>query len=248
VSARIVKPSWCATTFSAEVETSTKVETDAEAEIMTAVRPGGEALEGRFVRLTLLTRAELPELFAAIAHPEVYVGGYGGGPAGFRDTVETFTEWAESYYPWASGNVYGIRLIGGPDAGTLVGTSTLTDFDLAREHAHIGWTAYNPQVWGTAVNPEAKLLMLSLAFESGFGRVKIQTDAINARSRAAIAKLGAQFEGFTRRDIRRADGSWRDSAVFSVLSDEWPAVKAGLEQRLDTFGTAPILLNADTGR
>jgi len=203
---------------------------------VSAERPDGRALEGRFVRLTLLTRAELPELFAAIAHPDVYTGGYGGGPAGFRGTVEAFSEWAETYYPWEAGNVYGIRLVGGPDAGTLVGTSTLTDFELEREHAHIGWTAYDPRVWGTAVNPETKLLMLSLAFESGFGRVKIQTDVINARSRAAIAKLGAKFEGFTRRDIRRADGSWRDSAVFSVLIDEWPAVKAGLEKRLEKFG------------
>jgi RimJ/RimL family protein N-acetyltransferase len=228
------------------VETDAEADTYSEVGIMTAVRPGGEALEGRFIRLSLLTRAELPELFAAIAHPEVYTGGYGGGPAGLRGTVETFAEWAETYYPWDAGNVYGIRVVGGPDAGTLVGTSTLTDFDLAREHAHIGWTAYNPRVWGTAVNPEAKLLMLSLAFESGFGRVKIQTDAINARSRAAIAKLGAQFEGFTRRDIRRADGTWRDSAVFSVLVDEWPAVKAGLERRLSAFGVAPVELSRDS--
>jgi RimJ/RimL family protein N-acetyltransferase len=211
---------------------------------MTAVRPGSEALAGRFVRLTLLSRAELPELFAAIAHPEVFTGGYGGGPAGLRGTVEAFTEWAETYYPLDVGNVYGIRLVGGPDAGTLVGTSTLTDFDLGREHAHLGWTAYNPRVWGTAVNPEAKLLMLSLAFASGFGRVKIQTDVINARSRAAIAKLGAQFEGFTRRDIRRADGTWRDSAVFSVLIDEWPAVKAGLESRLQTVAERPVQLSS----
>jgi RimJ/RimL family protein N-acetyltransferase len=139
-------------------------------------------------------------------------------------------------------------LVGGPDAGTLIGTSTLGDFDLLREHTHIGWTAYDPRVWGTAVNPEAKLLMLTLAFESGFGRVKIQADAINLRSRAAIAKLGAQFEGVTRRDLRRADGTWRDAAVYSVLIDEWPAVKAGLESRLEAFGTKPIILSHSAQR
>lgn len=240
MSAPTGKRSWFATTFLAEAEFHT--EPHIEPATVTATQPDTRALEAHFIRLTLLSYAEIPELFAAIAHPEVYTGGYGGGPAGYRDTLDAFTEWAETYYPWTTGNVYGVRLVGGPDAGTLVGTSTLTDFDFVREHAHIGWTAYDPRVWGTAVNPEAKFLMLSLAFDSGFGRVKIQTDAINLRSRAAIAKLGAQFEGVTRRDIRRADGTWRDSAVYSVLVDEWPAVRAGLESRLEACGTDPVLL------
>jgi len=215
---------------------------------MTAVRPAGGVIEGRFIRLAPLTREEIPELFRAIGHPEVFAGGFGGGPAGYRDTLGEFIGWAENHFRWDTGIVFGIRLVGGPDAGTLIGTSTLCDFDLLREHTHIGWTAYDPRVWGTAVNPEAKLLMLSLAFESGFGRVKIQADAINLRSRAAIAKLGAQFEGVTRRDLRRADGTWRDAAVYSVLIDEWPAVKAGLEKRLAVFGAKPVELTTEASR
>jgi RimJ/RimL family protein N-acetyltransferase len=62
--------------------------------------------------------------------------------------------------------------------------------------------------------------------------VKIQTDVLNTRSQAAIAKLGARREGVTRRDMKREDGSFRDSVVFSILVDEWPAVRAGLEARL----------------
>ena len=205
---------------------------------MTAVRPAPAELVGTFIRLAPLTRADLPELFAAIAHPVVFAGGYGGGPAGFRDTLEGFTEWAETYYAWEASNVYGVWV-----GDTLVGTSTLGDFEEQFEAAHIGWTAYDPRVWGTAVNPEAKLLMLGLAFESGFGRVKIQADALNDRSRAAITKLGATFEGIVRRDRPRADGSWRDSAVFSILADEWPGVKAGLEARLTT--AKPIDLTHD---
>ena len=75
---------------------------------------------------------------------------------------------------WATGpqrDNDGARLVGGADAGTLVGTSTLGDFDETNEHTHIGWTAWDPRTWGTAVNPEAKLLMLTEAFEHGFGRV-----------------------------------------------------------------------------
>jgi RimJ/RimL family protein N-acetyltransferase len=195
---------------------------------MPAVRPTPTEIAGRFIRLRPLTRDDLPELFTAIAHPIVFAGGYGGGPAGYRDTLPAFVEWAETYYAWEASNVYAVCLLD----GTLVGTSTLGDFDEANEATHIGWTAYDPRVWGTAVNPEAKLLLLGLAFESGFHRVKIQADAVNDRSRAAILKLGATFEGIVRRDRPRADGSWRDSAVFSILSDEWPSVKAGLEARI----------------
>lgn len=205
---------------------------------MTAVRPAPAEIVGEFIRLAPLERAQLPQLFAAIGHPVVFAGGYGGGPAGYRDNVDDFAVWAETYYAWQKSNVYGVWV-----GDTLVGTSTLGDFEEEFEAAHIGWTAYDPRVWGTAVNPEAKLLMLGLAFDSGFHRVKIQADALNTRSRAAITKLGATFEGIVRRDRPRADGSWRDSAVFSILSDEWPAVKSGLESRL--VGAKPIDLTHD---
>jgi len=198
---------------------------------VTAQRPGPTVLDGRFVRLEPLTWADLPALYEAIGLPEVFAGGYGGGPAGYRDTLEGFTEFAHSYYDLTSNNVYTVRL----RTGELVGTSTLADFDLVNEHTHLGWTAYAPRVWGTAVNPETKLLMLQLAFDSGFGRVKIQADAVNSRSRAAILKLGATFEGIVRRDRLRPDGTWRDSAVYSILVDEWPEVRAGLVARLAAF-------------
>jgi RimJ/RimL family protein N-acetyltransferase len=136
----------------------------------------------------------------------------------------------------AGRTAYTIRLVGDSHLGapgTVVGSSSLGDVDLVREHVHLGWTFYGSRWWGTQVNPEAKFLMLAHAFETcGFGRVRIQTDVVNARSRAAIVKLGATFEGVTRRDIRRADGSWRDTAVHSILVDEWPHVRAGLLARL----------------
>ena len=193
-----------------------------------ATIPPRRVLEGRHVRLEPLGLDDLPELFAAIGTPEVFAGGYGGGPSGYRDTQAGFVEFGRSYYAWESGNVYGVRL---PD-GVLVGTSTLAEFDVRREHVHLGWTAYAPRVWGTAVNPEAKLLMLGEAFDHGFGRVKLQCDAVNARSRAAILKLGATFEGVVRRDMPRPDGTWRDSAVYSILAEEWPTVRDGLLRRI----------------
>jgi N-acetyltransferase len=208
---------------------------------MPAVRPQPREIVGQRVRLAPLEHNHLPALFEAIGHPVVFAGGYGGGPAGYTDTVEGFIAFAEKYYGWTSNNVYGVWLVGGPHNGVLVGTSTLGDFEEATERTHIGWTAYDPRVWGTAVNAEVKLLMLTEAFEAGFGRVKIQADELNTRSRAAIAGIGATFEGIMRRDARRADGSWRNAAVFSVLVEEWPAIRQGLIERIDSSNGRPIL-------
>ena len=213
----------------------------ARIDAVTATRPEPATLVGRFVRLEPLTPEHLPALFAAIGHSNVFAFGFGGGLIEPPDTEDAFTDWAMGHLEWGRGNPSAVRLVGGPHDGDVVGTTTLGDFDLQREAVHIGWTGYDPRVWSTAVNPEAKLLLLGLAFDHGFGRVKIQTDALNLRSQAAIAKLGAAFEGVVRRDQPRQDGSWRDTAVFSIIIDDWPAVRARLEERLASFEGRPVL-------
>lgn len=199
---------------------------------MAAARPLPRELVGRAIRLVPLEQGDAAELWQAIARPEVFAGGYGGGPHGLATTVDEWERFVSVTYPWEKGIVYGARLVGGADDGRLVGTSSLADFDERRESTHIGWTAWSPAVWSTAVNPEAKLLMLTEAFDHGFGRVKLQADVRNERSRAAILRLGATFEGILRREQPRADGSWRDTAVYSITIDEWPEVRRRLEERL----------------
>ena len=186
------------------------------------------------MQLQRLGSDAMPELYRAIAKPAVFAHGYGGGPAALRTDVDRFISWADTYFQW-DGMPYAVRLLGGPNDGDLVGTTTLGDIDLASESAHLGWTAYDPRVWGTAVNAETKLLLLGAAFDSGFGRIRIQADAINDRSRAAILGIGATFEGVLRRERPRADGTWRDTAVYSILRQEWPNVRDGLQARLDAF-------------
>ncbi|MBO0909501.1 GNAT family N-acetyltransferase [Arthrobacter sunyaminii] len=201
---------------------------------MTAVRPASSVLTGRFVRLEPLTTGLLPELHRAIAVPEVFAGGYGGGPAGLHPEPDAFAAWAQTYYRWDA-LPFAVRLLQDGRPGPVAGTSTLADLDLRQETIQLGWTAYSPSVWGTAVNAETKLLLLEHAFGAGFGRVSLQADSRNARSRAAIEKLGGTFEGILRRDRLRADGSWRDTAVYSILAPEWPAVRVALEDRLSRF-------------
>jgi RimJ/RimL family protein N-acetyltransferase len=210
---------------------------------MTTRLPTGEPLIGRFVRLDVLTEADLPELHPVLADPEVYAQGYviHRQPSSLTDAVALARQRFMTGQGAADGRgggrmAYAIRLAGdGPLGrdGTLVGTSSLAEAHLVNESIHLGSTLYGSRWWGTQVNPEAKLLMLSHCFEDcGYGRVKIQTDVLNTRSTAAIAKLGAVREGVTRRDMRREDGTFRDSVVFSILGDEWPPVKAGLQARL----------------
>ncbi|HTL42291.1 MAG TPA: GNAT family protein [Pseudolysinimonas sp.] len=209
---------------------------------MTAVRPEPAVLEGRFVRLEPFAPEHVPGLFDALWHPEVFAGGYGGGPAGMPRDRGAFEAWVPGYGTGPRNIRFVVRVAAGPHAGQIVGASTLGDLDEEREHAHIGWTGYHPGVWGTQVNPETKLLMLGLAFSRGYGRVKLQADDRNARSRGAIEKLGAHFEGIVRRDQRRADGSWRDTAMYSILADEWPDVKQRLERRLAAYAGQPVLV------
>ena len=106
---------------------------------------------------------------------------------------------------------------------------------LRPEHrsVEIGWTWLTPVAWGTGANVEAKLLMLEHAFEQwGCLRVELKTDARNERLRGAMAALPAQFEGIHRKHMLVRDGERRDSAWYSVLDDEWPAVRANLLRRL----------------
>ncbi|MEU4608028.1 GNAT family protein [Kribbella sp. NPDC023972] len=192
------------------------------------IAPDGRPLVGNVVRLDRLVAADIEPLYDAIAHEQVYASGFAGGVAGMpADAAHMAEQWVESS---AQRVAYVVRLVAD---GTVVGTTSLGDVDLPNESVHLGWTAYAPSVWATAVNPECKLLLLRHAFEDcGFGRVKIQTGTANTRSQAAIAKLGATREGVLRRHKRMADGSFRDTVVFSILADEWPEVRKRLEDRL----------------
>ena len=124
---------------------------------------------------------------------------------------------------------YAIRRLGDD---RVVGTSSFLNLRPERGVVEIGATFLHPDVRSGAVNPEAKRLMLAHAFAAGARRVELLTDARNARSRAAIAKLGAVEEGILRRDRVTWTGHVRDSVIFSVTDLDWPAVREGLDARL----------------
>jgi len=121
----------------------------------------------------------------------------------------------------------------GDDDGTVRGTTRFYDLAPGPGRVEIGATFYGRDWWGGTTNPACKLLLLRHAFEEwGLRRVALRADSRNARSCAAIQRLGAKPEGVLRKHRVAADGTVGDTAYFSIVDDEWPEVRAGLEARL----------------
>lgn len=117
--------------------------------------------------------------------------------------------------------------------GRAVGTTRFGNIDRANRRVEIGWTWLGRSWQRTAMNTEAKLLMMAHAFEAlGAIRVEFKTDALNTQSRAALARLGAVEEGYFRNHMVTADGRIRHSVWFSIVEAEWPRIKRQLEARL----------------
>lgn len=160
-------------------------------------------------------------------------------------SAETFRYFSRIPTPW---NEHGfaeyIKFLLGPAltvpfcvidrrTGRPIGMTTYLSIAPANRSLEIGWTWLSPSARGTRINPMMKRLMLEHAFQKkGAIRVQLRTDFRNKQSRAAILKLGAVEEGVHRQDMLMHDGHWRDSVFFSILEEEWPHVRAGLDARL----------------
>ncbi|NMM88245.1 GNAT family N-acetyltransferase [Rhodococcus sp. SRB_17] len=119
--------------------------------------------------------------------------------------------------------------------GAVVGTTSFYQIDPAHRSLAIGSTWLSKAAQGTGINPESKLLLMRRAFDDlGAVRVEWHTDEFNKQSRAAITKLGAQFEGLLRKHRQRLDGSWRTTALFAMTDEDWPAIAPQLERRVRT--------------
>ena len=183
-------------------------------------------LDGRFVRLEPLEERHRELVRPAAQHPEIF-------------TVTT-SALGPLFDPYIDNALK--RSASGPELAFVVwhkamdrpvGMTRYLNIEEPHRKLEIGSTWYEPSVWAGAVNPECKLLLMRHAFERlGFNRVEYKTDLRNARSRAAILKLGAKQEGILRKHMIMADGHVRDSVFFSIVDTDWPAVKAGLEKRL----------------
>ncbi|MDP2310216.1 MAG: GNAT family protein [Pseudomonadota bacterium] len=151
----------------------------------------------------------------ALPFTTIASGGYADGSEAGPGTIVGSTRFANiERWAWE---------VGSPGSSSPVGIDAV----------EIGWTWLSPDAQRTGINTEAKLLMLTYAFETwGVRRVTLKTDRRNERSRAAIGRLGFRLDGVMRAHGPGWDGLERDAAFFSLLSDEWPEAKARLAARL----------------
>ncbi|HTW33959.1 MAG TPA: GNAT family protein [Rhizomicrobium sp.] len=141
-----------------------------------------------------------------------------------------FDAWAErTAANMARGDAIAYAVLHG---GAVIGVSVFVVIDTPNRRVEMGNTYYRPDMRGGMVNPESKFLMLQQAFDSGVHCVQLRVDASNARSRAAVTKLGAKQDGILRQDRITWTGRTRDTVIFSILSEEWPDVRAKLLARL----------------
>lgn len=183
------------------------------------------ALENAFVRLEPLQDDHRDDLARAASDPRIW-----------RHTALTggsfATYWDDARCEQATGAQlpFAVRV---RKTGALVGMSRLFRIDPEHLTCEIGYTWYSPAVWGSAVNPAAKRLLLGHCFEAWSARrVQFLVDHLNERSQAAVERLGAKREGVLRAHRIRPDGSRRDSVVFSIIAAEWPEVRTALDARL----------------
>jgi N-acetyltransferase len=199
-------------------------------------------LEHRFVRLEPLSLAHVPRLLEiAQGAGEAYaLTSVPHSLEGMTTYVQTALEARAQgrALPFAtvdraSGRIVGSSRLASLEFWAWTPGHALAKTDGTPDAAEIGWTWLAPEAQRTAVNTSAKLLMLEYAFEVWHvRRVTLKTDARNERSRNAISRIGAHFEGILRAHVPAADGGIRDSAMFSILDSEWADVKARLEVRL----------------
>lgn len=185
-------------------------------------------LQGRHVRLEPLQRGHAEGIAAAAADGKLWELWFTSVPR--PGEVDAWIDGALAKQAAGEQVAFSVR-----DAdGRIVGSTRYYELLPDTPRLCIGYTWYARSVQRTGLNTEAKLLLLGHAFEAlGCASVGFHTSTHNAASRAAIARLGAKEEGILRQHLRHRDGSLRDSVCFSVLDGEWPAVKAGLEQKLE---------------
>jgi RimJ/RimL family protein N-acetyltransferase len=187
-----------------------------------------DTLLGRLVTLEPLAEGHREGLWEAAQPDEIWTW-----LAHLNKSREFFDGWFDTSLASTAAEEEGVFAVRRASDGVLVGSSRYLYPRPFNRVVEIGWTWFNPSVWRTGVNAETKLLMFTRAFETlGCVRVELKTDARNERSRGAMSRLPAQFEGIMRKHQITPDVGQRDSAYFSVIDDEWPAVRAALEERL----------------
>jgi N-acetyltransferase len=185
-------------------------------------------LEGRHVRLEPLAGHHTDALLDVALDPRIWEF-----TSSILRTADEVRKYIETALAWQQAGTAVPFVTMDRATHQVIGSTRFENINVANRRVEIGWTWLNPSWWRTAINTEAKYLMLRHAFEQWKCiRVEFKAVANNRRSRNAILRLGAKEEGILRHHLIAHDGAYRDSVYFSILDDEWPEVKRRLEERL----------------
>jgi len=189
-------------------------------------------MESEHLKLEVLTSGRISELFDALGtDPDIYRWLPFATPTNLDDLATVLNGFIRDTNSGLR-IAYAVVL---KSSGLAIGTTSFLDLNPTQRSLEIGSTFYAKEHWSSFVNTECKILMLIEAFEVRQAeRVTLKSDSMNERSRAAILRLGATFEGILRHHMLRPDGTWRDSAYFSILKSEWPAIKEDLLNKLQS--------------
>lgn len=189
-------------------------------------------LSGRHVRLMPLARAHADALRTAASDGELWTLRYTSVPGPQAGETEAYVEAALMQRDAGSAWPFAVF----DDNGDIVGSTRFYDIDRGVPRVKLGYTWYAARAQRTGLNTEAKLLLIGHAFEQWrCEAVALETSHENLRSQAAILRLGAKRDGILRAHMRHRDGTLRDTHVFSILRDEWPAIAGTLRARLEAF-------------
>lgn len=192
-----------------------------------------ETLTGRFV-LQPFSMADVVQLSAVLAHDEIWSQGYGDGEHRPTDPADLAGFIQRRYDGHA---IYSVFTAGPPGYQAFVGTTGLTEIQADVERVKIGRTVLDPRVWGSRANHEVKIALMDWLFSCGAGRIECDVDPRNQRSLRSLTRFGFTIEGIRRRSSPRADGSWRDIVVLSLLVEEWPQARAQAVAALRKYAT-----------
>ena len=193
-------------------------------------------LEGRHVRLVPLEREHQEALANAAADGELWKLWYTSVPS-----PETIAAWMDTALAMRDSAGAQPFTIIDARTGDVIGSTRYMNVEAAHRRLEIGSTWYAKRMQRTAINTEAKLLLLAHAFDTlNAIAVEFRTHFMNRQSRAAIARLGAKEDGILRTHQIGRDGIYRDTVVFSIIESEWPAVRANLRAKLEARFDLPL--------
>lgn len=181
-------------------------------------------LSGSRVRLEPLTRAHAADMAAAASASEIW-----RYMPIQMDDLAAVERWIDDSLAANGRGVEATFAIVEQATGRVIGSTRYLDICPAHRGLEIGWTWLAKDQWRNGINTECKFLLLQHAFETLEAiRVQLKTHRLNFRSRRAIERIGAQYEGILRNAVILPDGTFRDSAYYSIIDAEWPAVRRHL--------------------